>query len=197
MKKLIFPIAISLFLGCSGSSGVPIDTNTTKRSTQKKPITYKHQEWHFIYDKNFFQFNKIDRDAHIHASDSTKKYSGKGVTIAVIDDSLDVSHPDIRDAIIKTYNVEDNSTIVTPKKDESHGTAVVGIISARDGKVRGIAPDAKIIFIAVPEVLTDSAVVKAFDYAEKNHADIISCSWGTNSVSDIVKDKIKEVAHNA
>jgi subtilisin family serine protease len=173
-----------------------MDTNDTKKEVTKVPITYKNQEWHFIYDKSFFEFNKIDKDAHVHANKTMKEYSGKGITIAVIDDNLDTAHPDIRDAIMMTYNVEDNTTVVAPLTGTSHGTAVVGILSANDGsKIKGMVQDAKIIFIAIPEILTDSAVIKAFDFAKKNGADIISCSWGTNDVSDIVREKIKDVVH--
>lgn len=200
MKVLLSFLVIFLLTGCFSSSGPmsrSIDANETQKEATNKPVTYKHQEWHFIYDKSFFEFNKIDKDAHIHASKTMKEYSGKGVTIAVIDDNLDTSHPDIRDAIMMTYNVEENTTTVAPLTDTSHGTAVVGILSANDGaKIKGMVPNAKIIFIAIPEILTDSAVIKAFDFAQKNKADIISCSWGTNDVSYIVREKIKDVVHS-
>jgi len=199
MKALVYLSILFLLSGCFSASeptNRSMDTNGTKKEAIEKPVTFKNQEWHFVYDKSFFEFNKIDKDAHIHANKTMKEYSGKGVTMAVIDDNLDTSHPDIRDAVMMTYNVEDNTTVVSPLTDTSHGTAVVGILSANSAsKIKGIVPDAKIIFIAIPEVLTDSAVIKAFDFAQKNKADIISCSWGTNNVSDIVREKIKDVVH--
>jgi subtilisin family serine protease len=179
-----------LLLGCNQNDNInKVDNNISLNSNTI------HQEWHFIYDEEFYHFNKIDKKAHIHAKNSIQKYSGKGIKIAVIDDSLDTLHPKMIEHISQTYNVVDDSSDVSPKKEHSHGTAVSGIIVSDTKKgIRGIAPNVELLFISIPDILSDAHVISAFDFAYQNGADIISCSWGTNNVSNIVKEKIRLVA---
>lgn len=202
--KSIVSIMILLFLlsGCN-SNKRSIDKNITNEEniTQDDNTTTAakrfNQEWHFIYDEKFYTFNNIDKDTNIHAKNAIGKYTGKGIKIAIIDDSLDIFHSQIVNHSIETYNVATESNDVFPTENESHGTAVVGIIAASGGDgIRGIAPEVELLFISIPDLLADSHVIAAFDYAYRYGADIISCSWGTGNVSELVKDKIEDVSNN-
>ncbi|MBD3682203.1 S8 family serine peptidase [Stenotrophomonas sp. Br8] len=75
---------------------------------------------------------------------------GKGVTIAIVDDGLQIKHPDLKANIATTVagkNFADQSNDPTPSNltNDSHGTMVAGIAGAVGNNnlgVRGVAPAA-------------------------------------------------------
>lgn len=77
---------------------------------------------------------------------------GAGVNVAVIDNGLEIAHPDLVDNILLngSHNFLNGSNDPTPRADDidgDHGTAVAGIIAARGWNGiggRGIAPEAKL-----------------------------------------------------
>jgi len=86
-------------------------------------------------------------------------YTGKGITVAILDSGIDTDHPDLADAIVAQYCFTDGacppaltneSTSAEDDHKESHGSHVAGIITGNGTKAsRGIAPDANIIAIKV------------------------------------------------
>jgi hypothetical protein len=77
------------------------------------------------------------RELHAHTT-------GKGVRVAVIDSGVAVDHPDLRGQVAVSRNFVDASGNV----GEAHGTAVAGIIAAREGNgigIAGVAPQARLL----------------------------------------------------
>jgi proprotein convertase subtilisin/kexin type 2 len=79
---------------------------------------------------------------------------GAGARVAVIDDSIEVLHPDLRPNLVDGASLSyrsGNVGSVWPvpcSADESHGTAVAGLVAARDGNARGgagVAPRAALV----------------------------------------------------
>ena len=154
--------------------------------------------WHL---ENKDENSTIDASANI-----TKvwKYTrGAGAVIAVIDDSFNASHEDLKTNVIARYNVITKSTITLEEDflyddgSGAHGTSVAGIVSAsanNKGSL-GVAPDAKLILISIGTdgLNTDAQIIEAFDFAMKNGANVVSCSWGTFDVSSAVSAKLKEL----
>lgn len=70
-------------------------------------------------------------------------YCGDEINIAIVDDGLDMEHPDLRDNITPgvSYNYT-NGSIDTSGDGANHGTSVAGVIAGRanDQGVRGAAP---------------------------------------------------------
>jgi subtilisin family serine protease len=130
------------------------------------------------------QWSIFDTNASINLKSYYGKYSGKGVKVAIIDDSIDISHEDLPD--MSSYKV------ANIKSYHYHGTAVTGIISAQINNkgILGIAPDAEILFIMMKSHNTNSEYIELFEYARTWGADVINCSWGTYDVSESVKEKI-------
>lgn len=148
-------------------------------------------QWYINYNKEFYAKNDIDRDAGIDASDILQKYSGKGVKIAIIDNILNTMHDDLQGASLSVSNQESSQKI-----DDNHGTAVTGLIAAQvNGKgIRGIAPDAKLLFLRHNKTMSPKQTIALFEKAQNWGADIINCSWVSFEVSKDVRKKIVELA---
>jgi hypothetical protein len=70
---------------------------------------------------------------------------GGNVRVAVIDTGIDAAHPDLSGRVILQKNFVDESAPMPP---EQHGTAVAGLIAARDDNregIAGIAPAASVL----------------------------------------------------
>ena len=137
-----------------------------------------------------------------------KGFTGKGVTVGVIDSGCDATHPDLADHVVKNEILlspeyanqtptEDNTLVVPVDQSpvsntdlgSGHGTHVAGIIAADsssvdDGSRLGVAPDAKLACFAIGAVISTTAVVTAFDriLSTKGHfgIDVINNSWGNS-----------------
>ena len=83
------------------------------------------------------------------------QYTGAGITVSVVDDGIDTSHPDLQEnlnfslAYDTQFDTRDGNTkypyLVGPP--DNHGTAVAGIIAAtanNETGIRGAAPDAEL-----------------------------------------------------
>ncbi|MFS2026216.1 S8 family peptidase [Massilia sp. CT11-137] len=110
--------------------------------------------------------------------------TGRGVTVAVIDSGVDANHPDLDGQIKLRRNFVD----AYPDGAEAHGTAVAGIIAAREGNglgIAGIAPGAKLLALracwetAGPPARCNSFTLgKAINFALMSDARVINMSLG-------------------
>jgi len=103
------------------------------------------------------------------------------VTIAVIDNGFDLTHPDLKNKVVKPIDLWTQSSEVSQGDPRyTHGTPCASVaLAASNGQgIVGAAPNAKFMPIngtSFSNVTTE----QMFDYCIKNGADIISCSWGT------------------
>lgn len=218
-KIILSSIICAFLIGCGGGGSSSTSTikenNVTNGDKDNSKTTYayskvtdklKGMQWNlFKPDERYTKppFNVSD-EANIHFGDYQRRYRGKGIKIAVIDSGLDVNQEDLQGAIIKTYDIETDSTDVS--KTSKHGTGTVGIIAARanDKYIFGVASESEIIFLRFKREMKSEEMVKLFQKADEFGADIINCSWGSGTddktgqvgVSDEVKAKIKDLAKN-
>ena len=135
-----------------------------------------------------------------------KGYTGKGITVGVVDSGCDATHPDIGDHVVHNVKLvspeyvnlppDSSNTIVVPMYQtpfsntdptSGHGTYVSGIIAA-DGtsgpEFVGVAPDAELVCMAIGEGIFTTAVVTAYDYLldqpDLLGVDVINNSWGNS-----------------
>src|SRR5438270_7770162 len=108
--------------------------------------------------------------------------SAADVLVAVLDTGVDLTHPDLKPNLVTDLGYDFLNDTPSPQDDESHGTAVAGIIAAvgnnREG-VTGIAWHVKILPIKALNAQgrgPDSAMVKAILYATDQGARIINIS---------------------
>ena len=100
-------------------------------------------QWHL---NNYGQFsNGAGQD--IRVEEVWPTYTGSGINVAVVDDGMHYRHEDLTDNVLTSFNHNydpDLTDIYHPFED--HGTAVAGLIAAKDNSLgmRGVAPEAKI-----------------------------------------------------
>ena len=104
--------------------------------------------WHLNADTNY-RFDGKDPTIDINLGDAWATTMGAGVTVAVIDHTWESSHPDLvgnadtsRSKLWGGRTGEDGT-----KENAFHGTAVAGIVAARDNSIggRGVAPRATLV----------------------------------------------------
>lgn len=133
-----------------------------------------------------------------------KGFTGKGVTIAVIDTGSDYTHPELEGHVIKPTGKEQKDCTgwdfankdADPMDDNSHGTHVSGTIL---GKTVGVAPGAMILpvkFLDKDGSGTLEDALSAIQYAIDCKVDIMSNSWGgggkMQSMQDLINDASKK-----
>ena len=124
------------------------------------------------------------------------------VTVAVIDEGVDLDHPDLQDIIVTGYDAIDGDNTPQCSPGAAHGTACAGIIGAITNNGEGIAGVAggwgssggcriMPIRISSPGWAEDYQIKYCFEWATDNGADILSNSWGQADYSDPVHDGIE------
>lgn len=200
--RYFIPLLVLIFIGCGGggSGGEKEQEPTLPHSNVKKPVAkpindpYFYQQWYLAKNNNFYNQYSINDKAHVNGGEYYKLYRGKGVKIAIIDDGLDVNHPDLQDASLTTYNVHTGGTDVSQNGNNSHGTKVTGIIAAQANErdIFGIASESEILFLKYYNPTNPVELQELFQKANEFGADIISNSWGTKgNVTDAQVDIIK------
>ncbi|GAA3620561.1 S8 family peptidase [Flavivirga jejuensis] len=144
----------------------------------KKKKNIYEQQWHLKKTK----LNNTDVDAHINVLEAWKHTKGNEATIAIIDDGIDIDHPEFntKGKVVHPWDATLKTSDPRPKfKYENHGTACAGVACASGIKMAsGVAPDSKLMPIRLNSNLGSMNEAEAFVWAADNGADIISCSWG-------------------
>lgn len=108
-------------------------------------------------------------------------FTGKGVTVAVIDTGVDYTHPDLAHAFgdYKGYDFVDNDNDPQEGPGQYHGTHVSGTVAA-NGTIKGVAPDAKLLGYRVlgENGGTTEDVVAGIELAVQDGADVMNLSLG-------------------
>jgi subtilisin family serine protease len=123
----------------------------------------------------------VSIDAHASVQAAWKVARGKGTTIAVIDDGVDLDHEEFRTKgkIVTPRDASLDSHDPRPGPGDHHGTACAGVACA-DGVrgASGVAPAARLMPIRLANDLGSQQEADAFAWATDHGADVISCSWG-------------------
>ena len=98
-----------------------------------------------LYGCQWHLNNRESQDINVEAV-WTEGIDGEGVNIAVVDDTVDYSHEDLAGNINSSLNHDFEGMGGAYRPFDHHGTAVAGIIAARDNGVgvRGVAPRATV-----------------------------------------------------
>ena len=135
------------------------------------------QQWHLR--KTNIGGRTIDQSANVEAAWALSE--GEGVTIAIIDDGVDIDHEEFRSAgkIVAPRDVTRKTNDPRPSDLNNHGTACAGVACANGAfGASGVAPKARLMPIRLVSALGSQNEAEAFVWAAQNGADVISCSWG-------------------
>ncbi|MBX3413049.1 MAG: S8 family serine peptidase [Pirellulales bacterium] len=108
---------------------------------------------------------------------------GTGVVIAIVDDGLEHTHPDLTTQYLASASFDFNDNDLDPEQlgGDSHGTSVAGVAVARGNNgigVTGAAPNAQLAALRLTgAATTDSQEAAALSYAAQT-IDIYTNSWG-------------------
>lgn len=115
--------------------------------------------------------------------DLWKKFQGDGVTVAVVDSGV-APHYALDGVVVDYRNFTSDSDIYDTL---GHGTHCAGVIGAKTGNAKGIAPKCQIHSLKVlghSGMGSNDAVAEAVRYATELKCDIISMSLGSSKPDD-------------
>lgn len=148
--------------------------------------------------KNTGQSNGGTAGPDLGVCDAWSIATGKGVTVAIVDQGVELKHPDLKlNASSKSFDTE---TTGPSRVVGNHGTACAGIVGALRGNsklgVVGVAPDSTLMSVSDSLALEPGAqqrLASGISWAWQNGADVISNSWGHNQLeSPLIDDAIEE-----
>ncbi|NES85446.1 MAG: S8 family serine peptidase [Moorea sp. SIO2B7] len=116
-------------------------------------------------------------------------YTGAGVEVAVIDDAVQHTHPDLDGnySAIKDWDFDNNDPNPSGVNGQNHGTAVAGIIGANEGNGIGgvgVAYDSNIFGFQVNGFISNTFVQQLTDAI--NNASGLLQTAGVNREADVV-----------
>lgn len=123
---------------------------------------------------------------------------GKGVKVAVLDSGIDKTHVDLAANISSlSYDADGGLSPSTVHRNDDHGTQCAGVIGAiKDNNIQivGVAPQCTLISISknmnTSSAMSANMFADGINWAWKNGADVINCSWGDFAYSPVLKDAI-------
>ncbi len=161
------------------------DTTLDNYAFMMPQDTLMPHAWHLknngIIPDNPFPLKKGADAKVVEAWQRLDSMGASSVTIAVIDNGFDLTHPDFQGKIVKQWdNWSQSSNLLQGDTRFTHATPCAGVaLSASNGfGMVGAAPNARFMPIS-GTTYEDRGTEDMFNYAMRNGADIISCSWGS------------------
>ena len=135
------------------------------------------QQWHL--KKTTIDGTSYDAHASVEAAWALSE--GENITIAIIDDGVDLDHEEFLGSgkLLAPRDVTRASDDPRPGTGDNHGTACAGVAVGNGFHgASGVAPKARLMAIRYASPLGSQAEADAFIWAAQHGADVISCSWG-------------------
>jgi Subtilase family len=130
-------------------------------------------------------------------ADGTFERVGDGVTIALVDDSFEVTHPDLAANFVAGYDFENDDDDPSPGFGEQHGTLVAGAAGAIGNNGIGVAGTAWNARLMPLKFGFDVAShIAALEFARNHGATIVNASFGGATTSGMELDAISDLAAN-
>ena len=159
---------------------------TIQQKLPAQPFLVFDEEIYEINDTNYTPLQTSKAGWHLDAVKAPQAWQiTKGspeVTVAVVDDGIDPSHPMFAGRIKDAYNVFTQNNCLSP--GEGHGThtagLAVGSLDLLNQGAAGIAPDCMLMPVQVldHEMCPLSALISGIMYAVHQDADVVNVSIG-------------------
>lgn len=214
--SLFFLLVVFSFYGC-GSAKTATRENTDYNTTQlPSPVDEVKKDTNDTSDISEPLSEKIDKVSADTIEDPLFRYQwylkdilvlegvwsnyrGRGVRIGVVDSGIDAAHPDLIENLDLQHSFRYSDSAHDPSPtlaeledpfvDETHGTAVAGIIAASQNKegITGVAPEATLVGLNVFSTGDDTSFASAMMYED---IDISSNSWGVDLSLGLNDDRV-------
>lgn len=131
----------------------------------------------------------------IKACDAWNLSTGTGVTVAVIDQGIELNHPDLQ-ANIHPLSFDTETGTSPSIVQGNHGVAYAGIVGAVGNNslgIRGVASNVRLMSVSnslLGTPLSRMARGEGINWAVENGADVLSNSWGSSVQYQIIDDAI-------
>jgi len=147
-------------------------------------------------------------DADIDAPEAWDHERGSDqVILAILDEGVDIQHPDLQDKIVTPYDATDGDDDQTPNSWDGHGTACAGIAAAITNNglgVAGVAWDVRILPVRIASSncdgcgwTTSAAIIEdGLRTAVDRGAHVLSNSWGGGLPSNAITSGIDYAISN-
>ncbi|MBX2875036.1 MAG: S8 family serine peptidase, partial [Saprospiraceae bacterium] len=123
-----------------------------------------------------------------------------GIKIAIIDEGVDLSHPDLAPNMLPGFDATEQGSGGAPSNDDAHGTACAGIAAGVGNNsigIAGIAYNSKIIPVRIGYdggsgwITSNEWIGNAINWAwQTAQADVLSNSWGGGQSSNVINAAI-------
>lgn len=138
------------------------------------------------------------------ADEAWKEQAGdQKIKIAILDEGVDTSHPDLKSAINGTYDSVDDDDYQEPNTWDGHGTACAGLAAATGSNavgIRGVGAGCSLMAVRIaysahrsgPWITSNEQIAKAIYWSRTEGADVISNSWGGGAPSSSIADEFEK-----
>jgi hypothetical protein len=123
--------------------------------------------------------------------------TGIGVTVAIIDTGIEITHPDLQGQVVKGYDFVNDKD--SAEDDNGHGTHVAGIVTALSNNAGTVGVShgtwvmpVKVLNSAGSGYISD--VAKGIYWAADNGAQIINLSLGAPIDTDVLRNAVNYAA---
>ncbi len=161
-------------------------------------------QWNEDNSRRVTGLARMRDDADLSRRNGNFPFTGKGVSVAVLDTGLDTTHTDISDHVISNVKLADSQgvgvgfnapvnveNLQNTDAVQGHGTFVAGIIAGNGlrggGKYRGYAPGARLVGLSAGDANLFH-VLAGFDYLLAKGAGlgvrVVNCSFSANTLYD-------------
>ncbi|MDX1993043.1 MAG: S8 family serine peptidase [bacterium] len=166
------------------------------------------QQWHL---NNTAQYSGAQAGADINAPEAWDLTTGDtDIIIAVLDDGVELAHPDLNDKIVAPYDAAMNDNDPTPldtafqREHDAHGTNAAGLAVAEGNNegVSGVCRTCRLMPIRIAYsqnangdwYTTNTIIANGINHARTNGAAVLSNSWGGGAPSTAVTNAFTQAA---
>jgi subtilisin-like proprotein convertase family protein len=173
-------------------AGPVLERQRRKRFSPRDPLW--RSQWHL---RNTGA-NRAVSGMDINVLPAWKTATGRGIAIGIIDDGLEVAHPDLKENVFARtsdsrrsmhFDFLRNATDPSPSADDQHGTAVAGLAAAKANLLGGlgVAPNARLAGLRLTALaVSDGEEARAFAW-RNDRLHIYNNSWGPDDDGSVVE----------